>query len=62
LSEIVNRLQVKEILWEREDRHRKPVAPEPRPWEETYGTEDVTESHEEGVDFVPPSEPGPEEE
>jgi RNA polymerase-binding protein DksA len=62
LSEIVNRLQVKEILWERADRHQKPVAPEPRPWEETYGTEDVTESHEEGVDFVPPSEPGPEEE
>jgi RNA polymerase-binding protein DksA len=62
LTEIVDRLQVKEILWQRDDRHEEARSPEPTPWEETYGTEDVTESHDEGVDFVPPTEPGPDEE
>jgi DnaK suppressor protein len=62
LNEIVDRLQVKEILWERDDRHKEPRTSEHTPWEEAYGTEDVNESHDEGLDFVPPSEPGPDEE
>ena len=62
LTEIVDRIQIKEILWEREDRNREGHASEAKPWEEPYGTEDITESHEEGVDFVPPTRPVPEEE
>jgi BON domain len=62
LSEIVDRLQVKNILWEREDRAKDEPRAETRPWEEVFGTEDIVEAQEEGVDFVPPSEPGPEEE
>jgi DnaK suppressor protein len=63
LTEVVERLQVKEILWEREDRDQA-AAPrsESKPWEEPYGTEDIVESHEQGVDFVPPTRPVPEEE
>ncbi len=62
LKEIDDHLQVEELLWEREDRDRNETAAEPRPWEELGGTEDVTETHEDGVDFVPPVRPVPEEE
>ncbi len=62
LAEVVDRVQVKEILWEREDRNRETHGTEAKPWEEPYGTEDITESHDEGVDFVPPTRPVPEEE
>lgn len=62
LKEIDDHLQVEELLWEREDRDKNETAVEPRPWEELGGTEDVTETHEDGVDFVPPSRPVPEEE
>ena len=62
LTEVVDRVQLKEILWEREERNREAQASETKPWEEPYGTEDITESHEEGVDFVPPTRPVPEEE
>lgn len=62
LSEIVDRLQVKEILWERDDRSKAEVAIERQPWEDRDGTEDVTEAHDGGVDFTPPAGPGPDEE
>jgi RNA polymerase-binding transcription factor len=62
LAEIVDRLQAKEILWEREDRDREPPAVDTKPWEEPYGTEDIVESQEEGADFVAPTRPGPDEE
>jgi RNA polymerase-binding protein DksA len=62
LQEVIDRIQVEELLWEREDRS-KPERPEkPPPWEEPYGTEDIAESDEEGKEFVPPSDPTPKEE
>lgn len=62
LKEVDDRLQVKEILWEREDRDGQEGAPEVAPWEESAGTEDVTETNEDGAEFVPPVRPTPEEE
>jgi osmotically-inducible protein OsmY len=61
LKEVDDRLQVEEILWEREDRDKEQAAPETRPWEDQVGTEDVTETHEDGTEFVPPIRPVPEE-
>ncbi len=62
LKEVDDRLQVEEILWEREDRDKGESAPEPRAWEEEAGTDDVTETQEAGMDFVPPTRPVPDEE
>lgn len=62
LKEVDDRVQVKEILWEREDRDKDESAPETRPWEDQTGTDDVTETHEDGMDFVPPTRPVPDEE
>lgn len=62
LKDVDDRLQVKEILWEREDRDGQEGPSEVAPWEELAGTEDVTETNEDGVEFVPPVRPTPEEE
>ena len=62
LKDVDDHVQVEEILWEREDRDKEECAPEPRPWEDQVGTEDVTETHEDGTEFVPPARPVPEEE
>jgi DnaK suppressor protein len=62
LKDVDDRVQVEEILWEREDRDKEECAPEARPWEDQVGTEDVTETHEDGTEFVPPARPVPEEE
>jgi RNA polymerase-binding protein DksA len=62
LEEIVDHVQVQEVLWEREERTKTAPATEPRPEREPYGTEDIVESLEEGVDYVPPVNPTPEEE
>ena len=62
LKEVDDRLRVEEILWEREDRDKEESAAETRPWEDQVGTEDVTETHEDGIEFVPPARPVPEEE
>lgn len=62
LKEVDDHLQAKEILWQREDRSRPEEPAETRPWEEQPGTEDVTQVEEEGMDFVPPTRPVPEEE
>lgn len=62
LQEIVDRLQVKEILWAREDRSREVSDEAPPSRLEPSHTEDVVTSTEEGVDYVPPVEPPPEEE
>ena len=62
LKEVVDRLQVEELLWERTDRSKEEPAGELAPWQEPYGTEDVVESSEEGKEFVAPSEPTPKEE
>lgn len=64
IEEIVDRLRVQELLWEREDRSRptagQEAAPEGEPPPSDI-TEDVVRSLEEGIDFVPPLEPPPEE-
>ncbi len=62
LNEIVDRLQITEILWERESREKPEEEAEVRPWEESAGTEDVTEIQEDGRDFAAPVRPLPEEE
>jgi RNA polymerase-binding protein DksA len=62
LEEVVDRVQVNELLWERGERARKgPRAGEPRRYE-PIGTEDVVESTDEGLGFLPPAGPPPEEE
>jgi hypothetical protein len=62
-EDVVDRVQVNELLWERADRSR-PVPPEhTRPARfEPVGTEDVVESTEEGLDYLAPDRPPPEEE
>jgi hypothetical protein len=62
LTEVVDRLQIKEILWDRDDRSKEAPPGETTPWEETSGTEDVVEAHDTGVDFTPPVRPPPDEE
>lgn len=62
LEEIVDHVQVQEVLWEREERTKAVPATEPRSEREPYGTEDIVESMEEEVDYVPPVSPTPEEE
>lgn len=61
LEEIVDRLQVAELLWEREDRSKAEPLQEPLPGVKLSETEDVVQSLEEGIDYVPPLEPPPEE-
>jgi RNA polymerase-binding protein DksA len=62
LEEIVDHLQVKELLWEREDRPEVEQAEKRLPGAEPSDTEDIVESLEEGIDYVPPVSPTPEEE
>jgi RNA polymerase-binding protein DksA len=62
LEEIVDHLQVQEVLWEREERTKAVAEAKPLPGEEPYGTEDIVESSEEGIDYVSPIKPTPEEE
>ncbi len=62
LEEIVDHLQVQELLWEREERAKAAPEAEPLPRREPYSTEDIVESLEEGIEYVPPISPTPEEE
>jgi RNA polymerase-binding transcription factor DksA len=61
-QDVVDRLQVKEILWERAARSKP--SPEERPPSrlDPTITEDVVKSDEEGIDYSPPVAPPPEEE
>jgi hypothetical protein len=62
-EEMVDHVQVNELLWERADRSRP--APRERTGPARYegvGTEDVVASAEEGLDWVAPDRPPPEEE
>jgi DnaK suppressor protein len=62
-EEIVDHVGVHELLWERADRSRPGPAERVRPARfEPVGTEDVVESAEEGLDYLPPDRPPPEEE
>jgi DnaK suppressor protein len=56
VEDVIDRLQVSELLWEREDRPGKPA----REWPdglEPPETEDVVESVEQGFDYVAPVKP-----
>jgi DnaK suppressor protein len=61
LEEIVDRLRVTALLWDREERSRVEPLEEQLPTGEGAETEDVVQSIEEGIDYVPPLEPPPEE-
>lgn len=62
LQELVDHIQVKAVLWQREDRTKVAPPEEQVPGEEPYGTEDIVESLEEGINYVPPVSPTPDEE
>jgi hypothetical protein len=62
LEEIVDHVQVKELLWDREERSKAVRAEEHLPGEGPSSTEDIVESLEEGIDYEPPVSPNPEEE
>ena len=62
LKEIVDRIQLEELVWERERRTKKPAPEVLLPGEEAPGTEDIVESSEEGTEFTAPTKPTPEEE
>jgi DnaK suppressor protein len=62
-DEVVDRVQVNQILWERPERTRPAPAEGTRSVRfEAVGTEDVFESTEEGLPYLPPDRPPPEEE
>jgi DnaK suppressor protein len=62
-EDVVDHVQVNELLWERPDRSRPAPRERTRPARfEPVGTEDVVESTEEGLDYLPPDRPPPEEE
>lgn len=60
-KEIVDHIEIEELLWENERRTREKPPEEQPSWEDSAGTEDVVESHEEGKEFVAPAKPTPEE-
>jgi len=60
VAEVMDRLRVDELAWERDDRSRTGRGGRP-PGFEPASTEDVVESEELGVDFEPPVRPVPEE-
>ena len=62
-EDVVDRVQVNELLWERSDRTPPVPHDRTRPARfEPVGTEDVVESTEEGLDYLAPDRPPPEEE
>jgi DnaK suppressor protein len=65
LTDVVDRVRVTEVPWEREDRAKGVEPPReetPRRLFEPARTEDIVQATEEGVDYEPPAEPPPEEE
>jgi RNA polymerase-binding transcription factor len=60
-TEIDDRLDIEELLWETERRTRELPMEEPKRWEDSPGTEDIVESNEEGTEFIAPAKPTPEE-
>jgi DnaK suppressor protein len=60
-KEIVDHIEIEELLWENDRRAREKPPEEQPSWEDSAGTEDVVESHEEGKEFVAPAKPTPEE-
>jgi hypothetical protein len=62
LKEVVDRIQLEELVWERESRTQDKPPELLAPGQEAAGTEDIVESDEEGKDFTAPVKPTPEEE
>jgi DnaK suppressor protein len=62
LKEVVDRIQLEELVWERASRTKEPPPEVLPPGQETPGTEDIVESGEEGKEFIAPAKPTPEEE
>jgi len=60
-KEIVDHIEIEKLLWENERRAREKPLEEQPSWEDSPGTEDLVESHEEGKEFVAPAKPTPEE-
>jgi DnaK suppressor protein len=62
-EDVIDHVQVNELLWERPDRSRPAPAERVRPLRfEPLGTEDVVESGEDGLDYLPPDRPPSDEE
>lgn len=61
LREVVDQIQVEALVWEREARTREEPPEVTPPGQEPAGTEDIVESHDEGVEFVAPAKPTPDE-
>jgi DnaK suppressor protein len=64
IRDIVDHLEIQPLAWQRSDRSKpeeaRATAPQNHPDHEPYGgTEDVTLSQEEGVDYEPPQNPPP---
>jgi RNA polymerase-binding protein DksA len=62
LKEVVDRIQLEELVWERESRTQDKPPELLAPGQEAAGTEDIVESDEEGKDFTAPVKPTSEEE
>lgn len=62
LEEISDHLQIKEVLWKRAERGKTAAAEAPLLGKESPITEDIVESVEEGIEYVPPISPIPEKE
>lgn len=60
--EVVDRVQVKELPWERGERSTEERTGEEPTEVESSETEDIVKSREEGIGYVPPYSPPPEEE
>ena len=60
LQEIVDRLVINELLWEREDRTAPPEDEEPSSGTVSGALEDLIESDQENRDYEPPAGPVPE--
>ena len=61
LTELVDRVRVEELLWEREDRSKETPRELLAAGQDSPATEDIVESAEEGKDFIAPDKPTPEE-
>jgi RNA polymerase-binding protein DksA len=62
VQDIVDRLEINELLWEREDRDRPQPPPPVEVRPEPAQTEDLIEAAEEGTEYSPPAEPPPDKE
>jgi RNA polymerase-binding transcription factor len=60
IQEVVDRLVINELLWEREDRTEPPVDEEPPSGTVSGALQDLIESDQENRDYEPPAGPVPE--